>query len=72
MEPIIWTEEFSVGVEVIDKQHKKLIAILPRLITDTQVSINSKTVSILLSDMTQYIEEHFQTEEFFRNIVCHE
>jgi len=63
MEPIVWTEEYSVGVEKIDEQHKKLIAMINRLIARPEVTTRSETISYLLTDMTRYAQEHFATEE---------
>jgi len=63
MEPIVWTEGFSVGVSEMDNQHKKIIAMINTLIKEPKATTNSITVSDLLSDMIQYTQEHFQNEE---------
>jgi len=63
MEEITWTEDFSVGVARIDEQHKRLIAMINRLIAEPQTTTRSETVSDLLTDMTKYAQEHFATEE---------
>ena len=63
MEQITWTENFSVGVMQLDKQHKRLIQILNRLIENPQTTTRSETISDLLNDMTNYAQEHFTTEE---------
>ncbi len=63
MEPIIWTDDFSVGVEQLDEQHKRLVAMINRLIANPAATTKSETVSELLSDMITYAQEHFGTEE---------
>ena len=63
MEQIIWTEEFSVGVKRLDEQHKRLIAMINRLMGAPRAKTRSERISDLLSDMTKYAQEHFQTEE---------
>ena len=63
MEQIIWTEDFSVGVVRLDDQHKRLIQMINRLIAEPQTTTESETVSDLLSDMTNYAQKHFATEE---------
>lgn len=63
MEQIAWTEDFSVGVVIIDEQHKQLIALVNRLIAKPQTTTKSEAISDLLSDMTNYAIEHFATEE---------
>ena len=64
MEPVQWSEKFSVGVRVLDQQHQQLIKLLNRLIS-TQGTINthSETVSDTLEAMTRYAQAHFKAEE---------
>lgn len=63
MEQITWTEEFSVGVARLDDQHKRLIAMVNRLLASPEARADSETISDLLGNMTSYAREHFQTEE---------
>jgi hemerythrin len=63
MEQITWTEDFSVGVVRLDEQHKRLIKMINRLIAEPQTTTESEMVSDLLSDMTNYAQAHFTTEE---------
>ena len=64
MEPIQWSEEFSVGVRELDQQHQQLIKMLNLLIS-TQGTTNTKseTVSDTLMAMTRYAQAHFKAEE---------
>jgi hemerythrin len=63
MEPITWTEDFSVGVARLDMQHKRLIQMINRLIEAPQTKTGSETISDLLNAMTNYAQEHFEAEE---------
>lgn len=63
MEQLIWTEDFSVGVEQIDEQHQRLIRMINRLVAEPHAKTQSETVSDLLYNMTKYANEHFTTEE---------
>jgi len=63
MQEIIWTEEFSVGVEKLVEQHKILIAMINKLISDPQATTRSETVSQVLGEMTEYALGHFAFEE---------
>ena len=63
MEPIRWTEKFSVGVTGMDSQHKKLVAMINRLINEPEVQTHSETISDLLTGMITYAREHFRDEE---------
>ncbi len=64
MESIIWRDEFSVGVTEMDQQHKKLLAIINRLIAEQKVLTDPKTIADLLTGLTDYADEHFRAEEF--------
>jgi hemerythrin-like metal-binding protein len=64
MEPVKWTEKFSVGVRELDQQHQQLIKLLNILIsTQGTTSTHSETVSDTLMAMTRYAQAHFKAEE---------
>jgi hemerythrin len=62
MEKIVWTPEWSVGVDVFDEHHKQVILMINRLI-DVQAASQSETVSDLLDRMTRYAQDHLKAEE---------
>ena len=63
MDLIKWDESLSVGIVKIDDQHRKLI----RMINDLNLAMNTgksrKMLGSVLSDMIEYAQIHFQTEE---------
>ncbi len=63
MENIVWSDEFQVGVAILDQQHRRLISMINKLIGSSPVTTRSETVSEILDDMTRYAREHFATEE---------
>ena len=63
MEPIVWTQHFSVGVAELDRQHKKIIKIINELITEKSTHNSDETISEILTRMRLYGEEHFRSEE---------
>ena len=63
MEKIIWDKNYSVGLDEIDKQHKKLIEIINQLIDAQDASVRSEAVSDTLTNMMSYASYHFQAEE---------
>lgn len=63
MEPIIWTDQLSVGVILFDEQHKRLVRMLNRMIKDPGATTRSETVSDILTELTRYAQEHFRCEE---------
>lgn len=65
MEKIIWDDSFSVGVRVIDDQHKQLINMINNLVDSTHITVDSEIMSETLSEMTRYMDYHFKTEETY-------
>jgi hemerythrin len=63
MEKVCWKDEYSVGVEKIDRQHRHLFEIINKLIDRSGSSSDSKLVSETLTEMLNYAKEHFTTEE---------
>jgi hemerythrin-like metal-binding protein len=64
MEPVQWSEKFSVGVRELDQQHQQLIKMLNRLISiQGTTNTHSETVSDTLMAMTRYAQVHFKAEE---------
>ena len=60
METICWKDEYSIGIEKLDRQHQHLFEITNKLI---EASDNSELISDILSEMTDYAKEHFTDEE---------
>ncbi len=63
MDKIIWNESFSVGVALLDQQHKNLVEMINALIEVPGATVRSETVSTLLSRLTEYSIKHFDTKE---------
>ena len=49
MEIIRWSDEFSVGVSEMDRQHQKLVDMINRLIKEQKVLTDPATVADLLT-----------------------
>ncbi len=58
-----WKEEYSVGVEKFDLQHKKIIQFLNQLYGAMEDKTSKEAVGKILDNMTIYAAMHFQTEE---------
>lgn len=65
IKPVEWTDEMSVGVNVIDEDHKKLLALLNEMefIIDANVVSNSGAIESVLSELLDYTVYHFDREE---------
>ena len=77
MEKIVWEDEFSVGVEELDLQHKKIIKIINLLIDKPRISVKSQKISSALDQLIYYVSEHFLLEEHmlqekgYQNLIEH-
>ena len=59
---IEWTNDFSTGIDVIDRQHKRIIHYINQL-EDAQTLNDSKLVSEVLINLIDYTFSHFAFEE---------
>ncbi len=63
MEKYLWKENYSVKIEIIDEQHKKLFSLLNNLVSSMSGGIGSALVKDILIDLKNYSEFHFKEEE---------
>jgi len=65
MEPVQWSEKFSVGVRELDQQQSTIDQIAEYILISTQGTTNthSETVSDTLMAMSRYAQVHFKAEE---------
>jgi hemerythrin len=63
MRQIEWIDDFSTGVEEIDRQHKDFVKLINRL-NIVQEHGNKKAIAVrLLNELGKYVEYHFASEE---------
>ena len=60
-----WTEELSVGVDVIDTQHKELFASTEALLKAVEQGEGFGEVTKVVAFLEEYVENHFQMEEMY-------
>ncbi|GKX65291.1 bacteriohemerythrin [Inconstantimicrobium mannanitabidum] len=63
---LVWKDEYSVGVELIDIQHKRLFEIgndAYTLLKDEFCVDKYDRIILILEDLRQYAKFHFQSEE---------
>ena len=65
MDIIDWDESFRIGVEQIDRQHKKLFALRNQLFESccTENSVHAEKFHSILSELFEYTRYHFEAEE---------
>jgi hemerythrin len=66
-----WDERFSVGVDEIDLQHKKLISLLNKLNRALKSGAGHSTASDIIQELASYALLHFKTEEHYMQQVEH-
>ena len=57
---IKWEPKYSVGVEILDEQHRKLFDIVNDLIDE--IEMGSKNLLPVIGDLVAYISVHFKQE----------
>jgi len=58
-----WKDEYSVGIEVIDDQHKQLLKVINKLYTAFSLKKNNENLELFLNELSEYAKTHFKTEE---------
>lgn len=60
---IKWKDEYSVGVEVLDNDHKKLVQLLNQFTTAYDYAVSEDFERQALQDLVSYTKTHFEREE---------
>jgi hemerythrin len=60
---IDWTDEFSVDIQEIDEQHKKLVNLINALYAALASKNPSNKVEAILDELVDYTRTHFAVEE---------
>ncbi len=63
MNKIEWSDKFSVGISLLDEQHKRLIDMINRLIEFHNIASLSENIIETLRSMSMYALTHFEYEE---------
>jgi two-component system, NtrC family, sensor kinase len=60
---LIWNDDYSVGIEEVDQQHRGLVDMINRLDLAIAEGASTAVVGKLLGDLKSYTHYHFSTEE---------
>lgn len=63
MNRIEWSEEWSVGVHVLDEEHKRIIDVINELELIIPCKNTDERLTICMSKIAHYISKHFYHEE---------
>ncbi|MBF0461395.1 MAG: hemerythrin family protein [Magnetococcales bacterium] len=62
---IDWSEHLSVGVALVDEDHKKLVDMVNELFSACFVGVGDEAVAAILTAVIDYTQYHFAREEAF-------
>lgn len=62
---VLWSSEFEVGVELIDRQHQELIDRINKLLAGIREGRGREETFLLMRFLQEYVVEHFRAEEGF-------
>ena len=60
-----WKDEYSVKIQTIDSQHKKLIDLLNQIYDASRLGKGKEVLGKILNELVVYTKVHFTTEEDF-------
>ena len=66
-----WDKSWSLGIPVIDGQHRAFIEMLNEIECDEGGALDTEKAKGLLKKLMAYIQVHFQTEEDFMGVHFH-
>ncbi|MEI6835785.1 MAG: bacteriohemerythrin [Candidatus Falkowbacteria bacterium] len=71
---IPWKDEYSLGIEKIDEQHQEMLSIINRLYSlfEKKKYDDQEEIKKIITEMTDYAEYHFKTEENYFEIFGYE
>lgn len=58
-----WKDDYSVGVEKLDKQHQQLVGLLNQLYEAMEAGKGREALKQVFDGLLRYTNEHFLTEE---------
>jgi hemerythrin-like metal-binding protein len=62
---IEWSNKYSVGVSVMDEEHKGFIGTINKVIAARQRNYSQEEVEEILSELVKFAKEHFKNEEAY-------
>jgi hemerythrin len=60
-----WVDDYTVNIDEIDAQHKRLVAMLAELHEAITARKGSSALDKILAEMVDYSKTHFATEEYY-------
>ena len=58
-----WKDDYALGVDVIDKQHKRLVELIDQLFSAMKTGKGREVTAKVLGELDDYTQTHFRQEE---------
>lgn len=68
---LVWSDEFSIGVDAIDKEHQRLFSIINRLFTLRKEQKGGKACEEGIKYFYEHALRHFNDEENYMELICY-
>lgn len=62
---IQWKKEYSIDIPQLDKQHKRIITIVNKLLVQQVERGGAEKIGEILDELQEYIGKHFKAEEAY-------
>jgi len=69
MSIIEWRDEYSVGIQEIDEEHKQLVRLINQLNEAIVMGSKRERIEVVFNELTDYTRIHFAVEEALMRIV---
>lgn len=60
-----WDDSYSIGIPILDKEHKKLMNLINRFLSALHTEDEKTTIKLTFDSLIEYTDEHFKNEEIF-------
>ena len=69
-QPITWNDDMSVGIDIIDNDHKKLLSLVNEMdyILEAGMPVKDSAIASVLSELMDYTRYHFRREEIVMEV----
>ncbi len=60
---LLWSDEFKIGIKIIDEQHEYFFSVLSRVIDSVGLPESKEKIDEIFKEIEKYMTVHFLTEE---------
>jgi len=68
-EEILWDNRYSLGINIVDTQHKQLFTLVGKLYALDNTKNTKEEFKIILNELSEYMKNHFKDEEEYMQFI---